>query len=94
MQRGVTAVCRSPSRPPTLVVRTTGIDYGHFNQTGIPLTDGVEIEERFTPSEDGSRMDYKMKVTDAAIFTEPVELHKYWLYIPGVTVEPYDCVSD
>jgi len=79
---------------PTLIVTTTAINYGYFNQTGIPLTDAAEIVERFTPSEDGSRMDYTMTITDSAIFTEPVELEKYWLYIPGVTVEPYRCVSE
>ena len=77
-----------------LVVTTTGINYGHFNQTGISLSDAVEIEERFMPSEDGSRMDYKMRITDPATFTAPIELHKYWLYVPGVTVEPYGCVSN
>ena len=78
----------------TLVVTTTGINYGHFNQTGIPLTETVEIVERFTPSQDGRRMDYKMRITDPAVFTEPVELQKYWLYVLGVTVEPYKCASN
>jgi len=59
-----------------------------------PLSDAVEIEERFTPSDDGSRMDYKMKIMDPATFTEQIELQKYWLYVPGVTVEPYGCVSN
>jgi hypothetical protein len=78
----------------TLVVTTVGINYGHFNQMGIPLSDDVEIEERFTPSDDGSRMDYKMRITDPATFAEPIELQKYWLYVPGVTVESYGCVSN
>jgi hypothetical protein len=78
----------------TLVVTTAGINYGHFNQTGIPLSDEVEIEERFTPSGDGSRLDYKIRIADPETFTKPVELQKYWFYVPGVTVESYGCVSD
>ena len=52
----------------------------------------VEIDERFTPTEDGSRLDYAMTVTDPSTFTEPVRLEKYWLWFPQVTVEPYECL--
>jgi hypothetical protein len=78
----------------TLVVTTTHINWGHFDQAGIPLGESAEIVEYFTPSEDGSRMDYRMVVTDPSTFTEPVELRKHWLYIPGVTVQPYECLSE
>jgi hypothetical protein len=59
----------------------------------IPLSDELELLERFTPSTDGSRLDYKMTVTDPAAFLEPVELEFYWIYISGVTVEPYECTE-
>lgn len=36
-------------------------------------------------------MDYVLTVTDAATFTQPVVMKKYWLWIPGVRVEPYEC---
>ncbi len=75
----------------TLVVTTTGVSWPHFNKTGIPQSDEVEMIERFTPSEDGSRLDYTMTVRDAATFTEPVELTKSWLWLPDVVVEPYEC---
>lgn len=75
----------------TLVVRTTAVNWGHFDTVGIPLTEAAELAERFTLAEDGSRLDYRMIVTDPGTFTEPVELDKYWLWIPGVTVEPYAC---
>jgi len=78
----------------TLVVTTTHINWGHFDQAGIPLSESAEIVEHFTPSEDGGRMDYRMVVTDPSTFTEPVELRKHWLYIPGVTVHPYECLSE
>ena len=78
----------------SLVVTTTRIDWGHFDTVGIPLTGAAEIVERFTPTADGSRLDYQMTVTDPNTFAEPVELEKYWLWLPGVTVEPYECLQN
>ena len=75
----------------TLVVTTTEVNWGHFDTVGIPLTETAELIERFTLAEDGSRLDYRMTVTDPNTFTEAVELEKYWLYIPSITVEPYEC---
>ncbi|MEM8937286.1 MAG: DUF6152 family protein [Pseudomonadota bacterium] len=76
----------------TFVVTTTDINSGWFDQEGIPLSLDAVVVERFIVSEDGSRLDYTMTVTDDVNFKEPVELGKYWLYIPGMQVEPYDCV--
>ena len=76
----------------TLEVTTTDITWTTFDHAiGIPQSDAVELVERFTPSVDGSRLDYALTVTDAATFTQPVVMDKYWLWIPGVQVEPYDC---
>ena len=47
--------------------------------------------ERFTVSEDGSRLDYALTVIDPANFTEPVTLTKFWAWYPQMTVEPFDC---
>jgi len=78
----------------TLVVNTSGVNWGYFDTVGIPLSEEVELVERFTPSEDGSKLDYSITVTDPYTFTEPVVLEKYWLYVPGVQVEPYDCIPE
>ena len=51
----------------------------------------MAIVERFTPSEDGSPLDYAMTVIDAATFTKPVVLEQYWLYLPSVQLLPYQC---
>ena len=76
----------------TLVVATTDISWGYFSTVlGIPHSDSVEIEERFTPSVDGSRLNYTMRITDPATFTEPVVLEKYWLWLSDAQVEPYEC---
>jgi len=74
-----------------LVVETTDIDYPHFDGRGIPLARGARLEERFTLNADGSRLDYTMKVTDPASFTEPVSLTKQWEWRPGEQVRPYAC---
>ena len=77
----------------TLVVRTRRIDWPYFSQLGIPQTPAVEIVERFTPTADGSRLDYEMTVTDPATFTEPVVLEQYWLWLPDVQLLPYECTQ-
>jgi hypothetical protein len=75
----------------SLVVRTTRIDWPHFDTVGIPLGPEAEIVEIFTPTADGSRLDYRMTVTDSATFTRPVTLEKYWLWLPDIEVGRYDC---
>ena len=77
----------------TLVVTTTNINWGWFNQSGIPLHEDAVVVERFTPTPDGSRLDYTMTVTDPRVFTEPVTREKFWLYFPDEKVEPdvVDC---
>lgn len=75
----------------TLVVETTAVNWGHFDGRGIRTTDAVELVERFTPSADGSQLDFEITVTDPAIFTEPVVLRKSWVWLPDVRVEPYNC---
>ena len=76
----------------TLVVTTTNISNGVFS-LGIPLSEDLKVVEYYTPSTDGSRLDYRMTVTDPAVFLEPVELETFWIYLPGVTVEPYECLD-
>jgi hypothetical protein len=75
----------------TLVVTTTESTWGHFDSVGIPLSPDAVLEERFTPSADGARLDYVLKVTDAATFTAPVELTKTWIWRPEVTRGAYAC---
>ncbi len=78
----------------TLVVSTDHMNWGHFDQAGVPLSDAVVVTERFALSDDGGRLDYSMTIVDSATFTEPVELTKFWLYVPGVEVHTFECVAD
>lgn len=75
----------------SLVVQTVAINWSWFDQDGIPLTENVEILERFSPSEDGRFLNYTATVTDDAVFTEPVVLDRRWANIPGEAVQVYDC---
>lgn len=75
----------------TLVVETSRIDYVHFSGVGIPLGDDASTIERFTPTEDGKQLDYLLTVTNPISFTEPVELSKLWLALPGASVAPFVC---
>jgi hypothetical protein len=51
------------------------------------------IVERFTPTSDGTRLGYTMTITDPATFTAPLELKRSWVWRPGETVKPYDCIE-
>jgi hypothetical protein len=74
----------------TLVATTTDISYPWFDQAGIPQSQQSSLVERFTPTADGSRLDYTVTVTDPVNFTRPVTLNRYWLDL-GETLVPYNC---
>jgi hypothetical protein len=100
---GVAAAATAPPQPlgysvgrfegTTLAVTTTKSSWGHFDSVGIPLSVDAVLEERFTPSADGSRLDYQLRVTDTATFTAPVELKKTWIWRPEVARGAYECRS-
>jgi hypothetical protein len=77
----------------TLVVTTNRIDWPYFDPSGIPQGPSSSIVERFTPTNDGTRLSYSMTITDPATFTEPLELKRSWVWRPGETVKPYNCVE-
>lgn len=56
----------------TLAIFTTYIAYPYFDRAGTPQSAAVSVLERYTPSADGSRLESKVTVTDAATFTAPV----------------------
>jgi len=77
----------------TLVVATSRINWPHFDPFGTPQGPDATIVERFTPSADGSRLDYTMLEGDLDTFTRPVELKRGWVRRPGEQVKPYNCTS-
>ena len=74
----------------TLVVTTSHISFPWFDQAGIPQSQQSVLVERFTPTADGSRLDYTVTITDPVNFTKPVTLNRYWLDL-GETLVPYNC---
>ena len=77
----------------TLVVTTNRIDWAYFDPSGIPQGPSSSIVERFTPSADGTRLNYAMTITDPATFSAPVELKRTWVWRPAETVKPYNCIE-
>jgi len=76
-----------------LVVTTRNITPDYFGANGIVLGSAAVIVERFTPDADATRLDYEMTVSDPATFTAPVTQSSYWVWRPGETIKPYDCVE-
>ena len=76
----------------TLVVETTRINWPYFGFRR-PQSEAVEVVERFTLSDDQSRLDYHAVITDPVTFTAPVVMERYWGAL-GETPEPYTCKVD
>jgi hypothetical protein len=75
----------------TLIVTTTDIRYPFFDDVGTPQSPGAEIVERFTLSDDESRLDWQATISDPVNFTEPVTLNGHWVWVPGEQIKPYEC---
>ena len=80
-----------------LIIETSNINWHHFDQIGISLSNDASLIERFTPSKDGSRLNYRLTVSDPVTFTEPAVLEKHWVWRPDAKLERYtdddDCVQ-
>lgn len=74
----------------SFVVTTTHINWPYFDNIGTPQSEDVEIVERYTLSEDQSRLNYFITVTDPSTFTEPATIEGQWLAL-GETLPIYDC---
>jgi len=78
----------------TLVVTTTNVAVDRFDNAGTPFGEDMRLVERFTPSEDGTRLDYTLQVTDPQTFTEPFTVGRYWIWRPEIVVSAYNCDRD
>jgi hypothetical protein len=76
----------------TLVVTTDGITWPYIDPRGTPLSSAATLVERFTPTADGTRLQYSMVITDPNFLTGPVELKRSWVARPNESVKPYECV--
>ena len=73
-----------------LIVTTTRINWPYFDNIGTPQSEAVEMQETFTVSDDQTRLDYRLRVTDPGTFTEPAIFERFWLAL-GERIELYDC---
>jgi len=74
----------------TLVVNTSRINYPYFDFNGTPQSEDVKILERFTLSEDQTRLDHEITITDPLAFTVPITREQYWLAL-GESLPRYEC---
>ena len=75
----------------TLVVTTTRVHWPFSDEVGTPQTDAVELVERFTVTEDQTRLDYELTATDPAVLLRPSVRTAHWNWVPGVEIESFDC---
>ena len=78
----------------SLVVETTNIEAGRLDSGGTPFSSSIRLLERFTPNPDGSRLDYRLAVTDPDTFTAPFEVGRYWIWRPEIVVGEYRCEEE
>lgn len=75
----------------TLVVETGDMDWRYVDDLGTPQSEDAVVEERFTMSEDGVRLDWEARITDPVYFTEPVLMEGAWTWVPGHEILPNNC---
>ena len=74
-----------------LVVQTTDMGWRFVDDLGTPQSESAVIDERFTVSTDGTRLNWEARITDPVNFTEPVVMEGLWTYVPGNEIKPFNC---
>lgn len=77
-----------------LVVETTHVTPERFDNLGTPFSADMHLLERYTLSDDASRLDYRLTVTDPNTFTKPFEVGRYWEWRPEIELGAYKCDKD
>ena len=75
----------------TRVVTTTRVDWPLSDEEGTPQSPDARLVERFTPTPDGSRLDYELTAFDPVNLTGPSVRTAHWMWVPGLEVLPYEC---
>ena len=78
----------------SLLVETSNINYPYFNRVGAAQSLAVTTSERFTVSDDGRRLDYRLTITDPNTLTEPVSWSTYYVSGRGEVIKPYECTVE
>ena len=75
----------------TLIVRTTNISWPYYDDVGTPQSEAMQVEERFTLAENGSRLEYVQTAFDPLTFTEPAVRKGYFWLEAGAQIKPFNC---
>jgi hypothetical protein len=75
----------------TLVVTTTGSNYPYFNDDGVPKSVEMSIVERFRVDEATDSLSWEATMSDPLYLSEPVTISANWDWVPGETIEPWNC---
>ena len=75
----------------TLIVETTQIDYPLLDDSGTPMSAEVRVVEWYTLSENDTRLELELTVTDPPNLAEPAVWEVVWAWGPGVRVRPFEC---
>ncbi len=63
----------------TLVIETTDISWPYFDSRGTSQTEAARITERYTLSDDQTRLDQNLTIIDPVTFTETATYGKYFM---------------
>ena len=74
-----------------LVVETSRINAPYLDGSGTPQSEDVHMVERFSLSEDETRLDYEIIVTDQQNLLEPAVWEGAWAWEPEAQVMPFEC---
>ena len=77
-----------------LVVTTTHVDWPYYLNSGTPQSDQVSYIERFSMSNNEQTLTYSLTISDPVVFPEPFVIERTREWVPGVEIEPFDCVAD
>lgn len=72
----------------TLVVETI-----IYREGGVDGDDYMQVHETFHLSEDHNRLAYSQVTVDPLMRKTPRLAQKWWQYLPGAILEPYDCAG-
>ena len=70
---------------------TLVVDTLQYREGGIDDDDYMQVHETFTLSADHNRLQYSRVIVDPLFRAMPTMAKKWWQYVPGSFVQPYDC---
>ena len=76
----------------TLIVDTSRIDSQYLTRSGVPMSEDVSIEERFSVDAPNGQLRYTLRITDPVYLTESFVHEQIWNWHENTTLQRYDCL--